>query len=1033
MSPPDDLRGPTSNKTYMISKPTTKTLLGAFIVMMSLRLATFNSNGLGAGLPEYIRESIASVNCDLFLIQEHWLLEEQLCKLKNMIGKDYMIHGQSGMDSRVLLQGRPYGGTAIAWHSGIEAKVTPIPWVSKRVCAIKLFYSSLDAELLLINVYMPTDGGGPENTREYSEVLQEISAIKESNNARFIFIGGDLNTDMSRLNSPHTVMLRQFLEEENLNLAQTHRSSTADYTYESRATGGRSLIDHFLVSDNVYELITVYDAEHKAYNPSDHSCLFMSVDLPAPNIAEEMIEDNKVKMRWDKATAADIDRYQALLDNFLRQIDIPVDALACRDLQCNGHIEEMESFHDSIVNACLMASREAIPTHNTGQPKGRAGWNNEVNEHKQRAIFWHNLWKENGKPRNGVVADIRRRTRALYHLEVKKVKKNQDRISANNLASKKNVWAEVKKIKGSSNSVPNTMDNKVGSEEIGKLFADKFKKLYNSVSFERAEMRELELDIGKEITNSCCKGKCYSNHRIIQEDVKEGIKHLNRGKQDGIPDLFTDHYINGGGRLEVYIGLLLNSMVIHGYCPTEFERTRVIPIPKDNKKSLNSSDNYRGISLSSVLGKILDNIILKNHSEGLSPHDAQFGFKKNLSTANCAAVVQEVIGYYNERRSPVYCVTLDASKAFDCVHFIKLFRQLLKKGLCPLMARFLAYQYSNQIICVKWGDYVSNVFTATNGVKQGGVLSPILFNVYLDQLLIDLQQSKVGCRIGHLYTGVFAYADDVILLAPTVFALTKMLKIARLFSKDYMITFNMTKSGFMVFGRGLDVHVEYVIFDGVRLVAKESDKHLGFPLGPNIDKFRIDVGINDLYRRTNMVMAFFGHASAERRYFLFKTFCMSMYGFQFWDMTSRHIQNLFIAWRKCVRRIMKLPVRTHNNLIPLIIDDMGIEFQMEKRLVRFIENMTKSENQYMQLCRQLIVSDSGTCLGRNVTNICTKYQLVKCRLGTGGTLIPGEVHDNENVRVAAQVRELVQMRENGIHELLTPGEITDMLEFICTT
>ena len=130
------------------------------------------------------------------------------------------------------------------------------------------------------------------------------------------------------------------------------------------------------------------------------------------------------------------------------------------------------------------------------------------------------------------------------------------------------------------------------------------------------------------------------------------------------------------------------------------------------------------------MGKILDYVFLHKYSNVFSSSDMQFGFKQGLSTATCSTVVNEVIEYFNSQNTNVYCVMLDASKAFDKVHFIKLFRLLLGKGLCPLVARFLAILYTNQGIRVRWGVHMSGEFTAKNGVKQGGVLSPVLFSIY---------------------------------------------------------------------------------------------------------------------------------------------------------------------------------------------------------------------------------------------------------------------------------------------------------------
>ena len=93
-----------------------------------------------------------------------------------------------------------------------------------------------------------------------------------------------------------------------------------------------------------------------------------------------------------------------------------------------------------------------------------------------------------------------------------------------------------------------------------------------------------------------------------------------------------------------------------------------------------------------------------------------------------------------------------------------------------------------QTIRVKWGQYLSLPFNVTNGVKQGGVHSPILFGIYIDELLKRMKSSGLGCYIGHVFIGSLAYADDVSLLSPTRYALTKMLEIANSFSRDFNIT-----------------------------------------------------------------------------------------------------------------------------------------------------------------------------------------------------------------------------------------------------
>jgi len=157
--------------------------------------------------------------------------------------------------------------------------------------------------------------------------------------------------------------------------------------------------------------------------------------------------------------------------------------------------------------------------------------------------------------------------------------------------------------------------------------------------------------------------------------------------------------------------------------------------------------NYRGIALSSILGKLFDNIIFVKCSAKLSTSDLQFGFKRNSSTHRCTMVLKETISYYITNNINVFCTFLDASKAFDRVHYCKLFRLVLQRGLPACIVRVLIKLYVGHVIRASWAGLLSSSFNAVNGVKQGGVLSPVLFCIYIDGLLTKLSESGVGCYI----------------------------------------------------------------------------------------------------------------------------------------------------------------------------------------------------------------------------------------------------------------------------------------------
>ena len=1005
-----------------------------------LKFASYNSGGLGSGRKEYIRELMSEV--DFLLIQEHWLFEKQLERFGAELGRNVRVHGASGMESESLLYGRPYGGVAIAWSENFMGVVTPVEWVSRRLCAVTIKIDSLDHVIILINAYMPTDA--QQNLTEFQNTLREIAAVMQAHETPYVVIGGDINTDLSRLQSLNTRALLEFMNEEYLLFALNHEKAEVDYTFESKANGSRSLLDHFMISENVNQRIDAYSVLHKGYNLSDHSSLHLNVNVPyVPRDLPETERRHVDQVCWDKAKPDDIENYRCILEELLNNISIPTEALNCRDHFCNTHRDDIVVFHDRIIEACSDAGKHAIPTatNKPGQPQGIANWNEQVKEYRERAIFWHTIWIENGRPHNGAVADIRRQTRALYHYAVRRVKKDREKSAANNLATKlenkcsKEFWKDVRKIKKGNTVLPNTMDGIEGSEGICKVFGDKFKRVYSSVSYDEDEMDSLMMNMGDGIREKCCNGKCQAGHGISVEEVVAGIKRLKIGKSDSIQGIKTENFIHGGQKLRVMISLLLSSMVSHGCCAGDFAKTTVVPIPKNTRKSMNSSENYRGISLSSVLGKILDYVLLSKYSGVLSSSDKQFGFKAGLSTATCSTVVNEVIDYYTSRDTSVYCVMLDASKAFDRVHYVKLFRLLLRRGLCPLVARFLAVLYTNQKIRVKWGNSMSDEFTARNGVKQGGVLSPVLFSIYLDELLDSLEKSGAGCYIGVNFAGAFAYADDVIILAPTLFALKRMLRVASSFSVEFKISFNASKSKLLVFGdkEGGDILVH---FEGVILRPSESEIHLGTVLGESSMKKKIKVGVNDLYNRTNLLLSQFRFASRHVKYRLFKSHCMSLYGYQGWDLSFQGLEDIYVAWRKCVRNLLGLPYRTHCYLLPLLLGDLPIQSQLEKRFVKYFNALFRSKNVYLQLCGKLLVRGSRSSTGGSFNALVSKYGWDRCNLPMVQVMMSDVERRSRNViaereRIAEQIIELLDMRDRGDIGFLNIEEIGDILHHLC--
>ena len=221
-------------------------------------------------------------------------------------------------------------------------------------------------------------------------------------------------------------------------------------------------------------------------------------------------------------------------------------------------------------------------------------------------------------------------------------------------------------------------------------------------------------------------------------DVLDALKDIKLGKHDGKYSLTSDHVVNSSNRFLVILSILMSSMLVHGYNATDLLSSTIISIPKDARGDMSRSDNYRGIALCNCICKLFDIILMKKYSDVLCTSDQQFAFKANHSTTLCTGILIETASHFVNNNSCVYSCFLDASKAFDKVHYGKLFNLMLKRSVPSVIVRFILDGYTRHRMCAQWERHTSRTFHVCNGVKQGAVISPILFAVYYDELIAKL-------------------------------------------------------------------------------------------------------------------------------------------------------------------------------------------------------------------------------------------------------------------------------------------------------
>jgi len=482
----------------------------------------------------------------------------------------------------------------------------------------------------VVCVYLPYEDGYA-NINAFSDEVSHLENLIDNNLDCHVVICGDFNVDFSR-NWLHTEILSSFCDNMNIKPVYGHFNCNIDYTYNFDMSRFNTL-DHFLLSGVLYEkCVDGACVLHEVDNLSDHDpiLLELSLDVQYVGFAANVYTP---RASWKKASNLDLFNYRLVLSQNLTNLDLDTDVLTCHNVNCKKaeHFRALAGYACGITDACLDACKNAIPCTTVKQKSGRmAGWSEYVQPLRDKSLFWHNLWVDNGRPHSGAVADCMRRSRAAYHYAVRFIKKDEDNIRCERIADiaamndDRNFWTEVKKIRSRKPARVRTVDGAGDDNGIAQLFASNYRDLYSCVSYNKSEMTEI---IQENDVNLFRDG--FTSDYIVEVcDVKKAVSNLKAHKSDGSFDLSTDHFLNAGDELYVHVALLFSAILVHGFSPSEFCTSTIIPIPKGSNVNVTDSANYRGIALSSIYIKIFDHVVLQRYHDYFLPQSCSLVLKR---------------------------------------------------------------------------------------------------------------------------------------------------------------------------------------------------------------------------------------------------------------------------------------------------------------------------------------------------------------------------------------------------------------------
>ena len=235
------------------------------------------------------------------------------------------------------------------------------------------------------------------------------------------------------------------------------------------------------------------------------------------------------------------------------------------------------------------------------------------------------------------------------------------------------------------------------------------------------------------------------------EVIDKCIRNLKPGKACGPDELSAEHLQHAHPSITKCIHKLFSVMVNYGLAPKGFGSGIVVPFVKDKTGDIHSANNYRPITLVPIISKLFEAVILECYGNCFVVDDLQFGFKKGLSCSNAIFTIRTTIDHFTRHGSSIYAAALNISKAFDTVQHYKLFKVLVWSGLPKCLVSILLSWYCNLEFCVRWYMAMSKFIHVGSGVRQGGVLRPSLFNLFIHAIIMNLKLFAYGCHINNIF------------------------------------------------------------------------------------------------------------------------------------------------------------------------------------------------------------------------------------------------------------------------------------------
>ncbi|KAI5754231.1 hypothetical protein M8J77_006965 [Diaphorina citri] len=722
------------------------------------------------------------------------------------------------------------GGHHLYWSGGVNGRngvgiilsdkmneiVVDVNYVSDRLMIIKLKIDPVRI-LNLIQCYAPQAGSDDQEKQNFEQLLED--KIQDPNT----LVMGDLNAQVGcdrqgfeEIMGAHGWGPRN-AEGENLLDLCTRNSLVLTNTWFYKRKSHKvtrygwngqqeSLIDYFLINKELHNTVIDVKVIPSVSLGSDHRLLVGTFRFKKLR-AMKTGQDKKIKV-WKLKDSEKAREFE----NKIRE-KVP-------NTEPTSVEEEWNAYKKSMIEAAEQVC---------GRTGGVRKW--------KETPWWNERTRKAVLEKNNMFRNYFKRRTPENKEKYKEAKINAQRVISEERTKWLDEWSDnlEKDIDGNKKMLYGMIKNKrrdkgrckyvtddygdllTEPEEIKNCWKIYFKNLLN-VAHEECEetnQRELNVETLTEETD------------ITWNDIDYVWKFIKTGKSPGCDEISGEMIKSSGMVGKHWLYRLFKKIWEEKSVPREWKKGIIIPLFKkgDRKKCA----NYRGITLTSQVAKLYERIIERKIRPVIEEtlNEEQHGFRPGRSTNDLIFTIRQLMEKHYEYDKPLWIAFLDIKKAFDAIVRVKVWEALKNIGVKQDIIDRIAEMYRGISSAVKTCFGLTESFEIESGLRQGGVLSPLLFVTVMDEI-----QKRVEDEVGSGGMKLTLFADDIALYGTTSEEVQQQITAWTRNARQYGLIFSQEKSEVLVLNR-FGSEEDEIDMDGVNLKKADKFKYLGSTLSKN--------------------------------------------------------------------------------------------------------------------------------------------------------------------------------------------------------